>query len=262
MAIIIATIITQISSYDGGYDSRYRGGGGYDTGSALGSLAVLSNQRINFIPVPSQANIQPTTVYADSISGPVNIVYRSSSSPVNIQHQHSPLPGTFRQTQSVDEPHRHVHTVTKPIIQEVREIIAPQRIIRQQVLPVQEEIQTQVARATGIAEGTGNLGSGGLVGSGGFVGGDNLIGGGGLGAVARPVGRERGDLIAGTGRNGLVGIDNDSSVLSGSFGNSAILGVRGGSIGGRVGNVNFVRGFGSGITGRLVNNLNSGGIVY
>lgn len=45
-----------------------------------------------------------------------------------------------------DEPHVLKHLVTKPIYQEVQEIISPHRRIVQKVEPVKEEIQTIVAR--------------------------------------------------------------------------------------------------------------------
>ena len=117
------------------------GNGGY---GATGNLAVITNQRVSYVDTPSQGYAAPTNLNIDSRSGPINLNFQSYSSPVNIQHNHVPAQGSFRKTESQDEPHRHVHTVTKPIIQELREIIAPQRIVRQQVQPVQEEIQTQV----------------------------------------------------------------------------------------------------------------------
>jgi len=57
-----------------------------------------------------------------------------------------------------------VHTVTTPIIQELREVVVPQRFIRQEVLPVQEDIQTNVARGVNVGGGfVGGL-AGGIVG--------------------------------------------------------------------------------------------------
>ena len=45
-----------------------------------------------------------------------------------------------------DEPHVLKHTVKKPVYQEVNEIITPYRRITQEIKPVQEEIETLVAR--------------------------------------------------------------------------------------------------------------------
>lgn len=105
-----------------------------------GSLAVHTQQHVNYLDVPNQGYVQPTSVNVDSQPAPIFLNFRTASSPVNIQHHHASQPGSFRATESFDEPHRHVHTVTKPIIQELREIISPQRIVRQQVQPVQEEV--------------------------------------------------------------------------------------------------------------------------
>ncbi|OTF73748.1 DFP2-like protein, partial [Euroglyphus maynei] len=49
-------------------------------------------------------------------------------------------------TSEGNEPHRLVHEVTKPVIQEVREIITPYRRVIQEIKPVQEEIQTIIAK--------------------------------------------------------------------------------------------------------------------
>lgn len=64
-------------------------------------------------------------------------------------------------TRSEDEPHRVVHEVYKPVIQEIREIIQPFRKVVQQVQPVVEEVQTVVHRGDGRRGGGGNGGNGG-----------------------------------------------------------------------------------------------------
>lgn len=152
--------------------------------ASVGSLATHTNQHVNYVDTPNQGYVYPTSVNVDSQPAPINLMYRTISSPVNIRHHHSSAAGSFRQTESVDEPHRHLHTVTKPIIQELREIITPQRIVRQQVQPVQEEIQTQVARQAGsnanggaAGAGAGNGGGNGGNGANGANGGSGLAGG-------------------------------------------------------------------------------------
>src|SRR5699024_7442683 len=95
---------------------------------------------------PTQGPALPTQVVNDAMPPPVDLLYRTFSSPVSIRHVHVPQPGSFKATASQDAPHIRVHTVTKPIIQELNEIIAPQRLIRQQVVPVQANAQTLIAR--------------------------------------------------------------------------------------------------------------------
>lgn len=129
----------------------YGGYGGYALNypiyaAAAGPLATHTRHYVSEYPVANRGYAYPTTVVSDSMPPPINFVARTYSSPVNVQHVHVASAGSYRATHSHDAPHVRVHTVTKPIIQELREIIAPQRIVRQQVLPVQENVQTIVAR--------------------------------------------------------------------------------------------------------------------
>ena len=112
----------------------YLGGGGHGGPS---QLAVHTRQQVQYVDTPSYGYVQPTNVFVESQSPPINMIMRTVSSPVNVQHVHVPSPGSFRATSSQDEPHVRVHTVTRPIISELREIITPRRFITQQILPVQ-----------------------------------------------------------------------------------------------------------------------------
>jgi hypothetical protein len=49
-------------------------------------------------------------------------------------------------TSSEDQPHRVMHEVVKPVIQEIHEIIQPYRRVVQQIQPVLEEVHTIVAK--------------------------------------------------------------------------------------------------------------------
>ena len=62
---------------------------------------------------------------------PVNLLFRSASSNLNIQQAHDGAGGSVQESQSEDEPHILRHSVTKPIIQEVHEVITPQRRVSQ-----------------------------------------------------------------------------------------------------------------------------------
>ena len=89
---------------------------------------------------------QPTNIMVDSHSLPVNLVVRSYSGGVNLIHKQIPAQGTYSRTESQDEPSRHIHTVTKPIIQEIREIITPYRLVRQEIQPLREEVLTTIPK--------------------------------------------------------------------------------------------------------------------
>jgi hypothetical protein len=108
--------------------------------------AIHTRHSIDYKDVPSSGSVNPTTIEVGSSSIPLNILFRSSSSNINVQQAHSGGQGDTQRTSSQDEPHHLIHEVTKPIIQEVREVISPYRKIVQEIQPVQEEIQTIVAR--------------------------------------------------------------------------------------------------------------------
>ena len=157
--------------YGGGFGGGY--GGGYGGGGGLGQVvqaAIQTKHDIQFRDVPSTGSVAPTTIDVGASSVPLNILFRSASSNLNVLQQHDGAQGSNQESSSEDEAHRLVHSVTKPIIQEVNEIIAPRRIVQQQVQPVQEEVQTLVARNVGVAGGAigGGLVAGGLSGSLGF----------------------------------------------------------------------------------------------
>lgn len=108
---------------------------------------------------------------------PVNMIFRSASSNLNVQQMHEGAAGSQQESQSEDEPHYLKHTVKKPILQEVYEVITPYRKITQEIKPVQEDIQTIIARMSGGGGGYG----GGMGGGGGGYGGGMSRGGGGYG---------------------------------------------------------------------------------
>jgi len=182
-----------MGGYGGGFGGYGLGGGlggGYGGGYGHGAVvpaAVISHHNIKHYDVHSQGHIYPVSIDVPANVLPLNFVFRSASSLVNVQHKHEGAHGSFKETHSQDEPHVLKHTVTKPIIQEVREVISPFRRIQQTVEPVREEIQTLVARGVGATQGAAlAAGVGGGVGVG--VGGGALMGAGAVGVVAAPVG--------------------------------------------------------------------------
>ncbi|UXI16319.1 hypothetical protein NH340_JMT02262 [Sarcoptes scabiei] len=110
--------------------------------------AIRSNRDIKVFEVPSsEETIEPITIEVGaSPSSKLNIKFTSVSSPLDVEQNHISLPGSVRETSSEDEPYRLVHTVTRPIYQEVHEVIKPFRKVRQEIQPVQEDIQTIVAK--------------------------------------------------------------------------------------------------------------------
>ena len=111
------------------------------------SLAVRSQQNVQYYDIPSvQTQAQPYQVMVESQSVPMTMMFRTYSSPMNVKHQHVQSQGSVQESHSEDQPHILRHTVHKPIVQEIHEVITPMRTIRQEVRPVEENIQTLVAR--------------------------------------------------------------------------------------------------------------------
>ncbi|KAI2807972.1 hypothetical protein BLOT_005913 [Blomia tropicalis] len=164
--------------FSGGMGSRYGGGMGGGYGGGVIPAAIQSHHSVQYYDVPSTGYIQPTTIEVGANSVPLNILFRSASSHLNVQQYHEGARGDSQETYSQDEPHYLKHTVKKPIYQEVREIISPYRKITQEIKPVQEEIQTIVARGTNAGYGGSSGGGGG----GSYGGGMSLSGGYGYGS--------------------------------------------------------------------------------
>lgn len=117
------------------------------------TLAVQRQQSVQFVDAPSNLGpSEPILVEIDSPPGnELQLKFKSSSSPLKVEQDHQPSKGSYSETQSEEEPHRLVHTVTRPVFQEIREIIQPFRKVTQQIQPVQEQIETLVARHSGPA---------------------------------------------------------------------------------------------------------------
>lgn len=164
--------------------------------------AVISNHHVKYYDVPSHGYVKPTTIDVPPNYIPVNFVFRSASSHVNVVSKHESAPGSYKQSHSYDEPHKLVHTVHKPIIQEVHEVISPYRKVVQKIEPVHEEVKTIVARGYhkgGYGGGGGGGYGGGIIGGGGLGGhgyGGGLIGGG------HGYGGGHGDIGGGLGYGG------------------------------------------------------------
>ena len=107
------------------------GGGRSGGGGQVVPAAIQTRHQIEFRDVQSSGSVEPTTVEVGANSVPLQILFRSASSNLNVQQAHDGAQGSTQESQSEDEPHILKHSVTKPIIQEVREIITPSRKIVQ-----------------------------------------------------------------------------------------------------------------------------------
>ena len=153
--VVVSALVACVAAggYGGGSSGGYGGGsgrssGGYGGGSGYGGgrgmgggrsggggqvvpAAIQTRHQIEFRDVPSSGSVEPTTIEVGANSVPLQILFRSASSNLNVQQAHDGAQGSTQESQSEDEPHILKHSVTKPIIQEVREIITPSRKIVQ-----------------------------------------------------------------------------------------------------------------------------------
>lgn len=121
-------------------------------------LASYVKHREQVVPVKSYGYTKPTHVTVQGGGASVYLNFVSRSSLLVPQFHHVKSKGSIQRTYSVDEPHRLVHTVTRPVIQEVYEVIRPQRRIVQRIEPLQQEITTLVHRDGGAGFGGGTSG--------------------------------------------------------------------------------------------------------
>lgn len=123
-------------------------------------LSIQSYHNVKYYSVPSSGYAKPVSIEIGASHIPVNFLFRSASSNLNVQQYHQGAKGSNQESQSEDEAHYLKHTVKKPVYQEVREIVSPYRKITQEVLPVNEEILTSIAKGTQKSYG-GSAGYGG-----------------------------------------------------------------------------------------------------
>ena len=179
------------SGNSGGYSSGGSSGGGSGYSGQVVNAAIQTRHEIQFRDVPSTGSVEPSTIEVGASSIPLNILFRSASSNLNVLQHHDGAQGSTQESDSEDEPHILKHSVTKPIIQEVREIVSPFRKIVQEIQPVQEEILTIVSKSDGRSGGN----SGGAGGFGGSSGG-------------------RGSGFSGLGLGGSIGNGGSSGTVS------------------------------------------------
>ena len=136
---VLLGLCAAYKSYGGGR------GGGYGGHSI--ELPVHSKHDIQVIHSPSHREEHSTHVEVPGGVLPVYMTFKTESSPIYVKQEHKNRGGSYQKSSSHDEPHHLVHEVTKPVIQELREIIKPYRKVIQVIEPVREEMLTKVHKA-------------------------------------------------------------------------------------------------------------------
>jgi hypothetical protein len=94
-----------------------------------------------------QSHFQEPVVEVEGSKMSFFIKFKSASSNINVIQNHvSAEVPPVQMTSSEDEPHFLGHTVTKPVIQEVREVISPYRRVVQEIRPVVEVIKSIISK--------------------------------------------------------------------------------------------------------------------
>lgn len=163
----------------GGFGGNGMPGGSSGYGGGGNSIAAAVNTKHTFktVMAPSSNNGGQSipTVEINSNSLPLTLRFNSKSSSINSVQRHMTGKGRTAKSNVVDEPDILYQTVKKPIIQEIREIIQPYRKRTQEIRPVEEQIQTVIARGTSDGGGKGESGGAGDQGIGMVVGGGALM---------------------------------------------------------------------------------------
>ncbi|XP_054166153.1 uncharacterized protein LOC128963664 [Oppia nitens] len=120
------------------------------TGPIEAAVQTRRTVELRQVAIPS-SYAQPQVIDVNSDNMPVQINFRSSSSRIQVHQTHTPSQGSVEHSSFQDQPHRLINEVTKPIYQEVREVIQPYRRITQEIRPVIEEIHTVVHKGERVA---------------------------------------------------------------------------------------------------------------
>lgn len=106
----------------------------HQSGGSPVSAAVQTKRTVEVKPVRvPEDHAEPHVVDVEASVQPVHVIFRSASNPIMVNQIHKPAEqGKVERTESEDEPHRVQHRVTRPIIQQVHEIIQPYRKVLQE----------------------------------------------------------------------------------------------------------------------------------
>ena len=135
--------------HDYGHDEYGHGygHGGYGHGYGYSiPAAVYSHHNVEVVPVKSYGYSKSVSVDVPSTKNPIYMNFQTQSSPLYVNQRHYGAMGSYHHSSSYDEPHKLVHYVTKPVYQELYEVVKPYRKVVQKIQPVHEEVVTVVKK--------------------------------------------------------------------------------------------------------------------
>ena len=135
-------------------------------------LAVRSHRDVQVVEVHSDDGRNDATVVdIGPVDQPVLLNWVSQSSTLKTNQRHISAPGSLQKDSVEDKPQVLLQEILRPVVQEIREIVVPRRNIVQEIRPVQESVQTIVARGQNRGTAGNGGGNGGLGALGGALGG-------------------------------------------------------------------------------------------
>nr|XP_046912743.1 transcription factor mef2A-like [Dermatophagoides farinae] len=134
--------LNQMDKFSGS-DTKYRPQGPVE-------MAVHSKKTVEVIPVKFEDGNdgEPQVIEISPYEVPVSIVFKTQTNKLNVNQEHKSEPAEEpKEINSEEEPHRVIHNVYRPVIQEVTEVVQPFRKVLQKVEPVIEEMKTIISKA-------------------------------------------------------------------------------------------------------------------
>lgn len=129
--------------YENGPGKKPEGSSGQSGHVVQAALHSKHTIRYVNVDIPYQER-EPSIIQVEGGAIPLEIHFKSASSRIRVRQSHSSAgAGEVKHTSSEEEPTRLVHSVTKPIIQEVREIITPYRRVIQVRSP-RRQVQSKI----------------------------------------------------------------------------------------------------------------------
>lgn len=109
--------------------------------------AIISKHMIKTITVPNSGDIEDIPAIVIGSPGvPLTLKFKSTSSNLNVEQEVTNNEGKTQVSSSQDGPLILKQTIKKPVFQQLREIIIPQRQIIQEIRPVKQMIKTIVTK--------------------------------------------------------------------------------------------------------------------
>lgn len=141
---------SHFNQFDSSEQNGYKDGhhhGPFDDIHVHQAAVISSHKHKTYRVPPKHHRAKPTVINLEGRAYPVILNFDSMSSPLLTNHHHHASEAHHKNSYSLDHAHTHVHTISKPVVHEVREVISPYRNVYRVVEPVKEQVNTFVHEA-------------------------------------------------------------------------------------------------------------------